>query len=155
MKDDLGSTLLWTALTFGGLLVWCVVLPYIVKLYDYCFRAEDAGARPPLVPEAEIQTEYPNNAESLEVRQDASAASEVSGEEIRRRAPSMDYATVFCPDAKLITSESYDSLNELPVAIERRGETKYEDMSSAAHDEMPIASGSRIVVMNVISGPQH
>jgi hypothetical protein len=65
----------------------------------------------------------------------------------------MDDSTVFCADAKLITSESYDSLNELPVAIERQGETKYEDMSSVAHDEMPIASGSRIVVMNVISGP--
>jgi len=124
-------------------------------MYDYCFRAVDEGARPPLVPEAEIQTDYPNNAESLEVRQEASTASGINGEEVRRLAPSMDDSTVFCPDAKLITSESYDSLNELPVAIERQGETKYEDMSSVAHDEMPIASGSRIVVMNVISGPQH
>lgn len=142
-ETDLGSTVMWTAISFGSLFCWCVILPYLSKVISAIC---DPALPPPLVPMAEI--DIPATASApVTLLVPASTERQPSP----NPSPEQQQVSVFCPDAKVIRTPSSESLSlELPVAREE-SHMFTEDKETDDYDDCPRARAQNIFVMQVVS----
>lgn len=144
-ETDLGGTVMWTAITFGSLFCWCVILPYLSKVITAIC---DPALPPPLVPMAEIDIPATAQLSAPSLSVPASSDREPSP----NPSPEQQQVSVFCPDAKIIrtpSSESWVSL-DLPVAREESN-SETEDKETDDRDDCPRARAQNIFVMQVVS----
>lgn len=132
------NTILWTAIVFGGLFTWCVIVPACIKATEqWCFFQRG----PAVIPD--VQIDVPVQEPQHPVGQESTAAGEPVPVLVHQSA------------VKIITSESYD---ELSLAVARQQgdeppchcdeESKHEGESDRGH--VPCAPASNIFVMSVV-----